>query len=66
MKVAIRKSAVKDFKKISEQNTNQSHEKIATLEDFPDLGNIKKLINFTPSYRLRVGNYRVLFDVIST
>ena len=64
MKVVIRKSAVKDFKKISEPYRTQIKEKITTLEDFPDLSNIKKLINFTPSYRLRVGNYRVLFDVV--
>ena len=24
---------------------------------------MKKLTNFTPEYRLRVGNYRVLFEV---
>ena len=26
-------------------------------------GDVKKLTNFTPEYRLRVGNYRVLFEV---
>ena len=26
-------------------------------------GDIKKLTNFTPEYRLRVGNYRVLFEI---
>lgn len=26
-------------------------------------GNVKKLTNFTPEYRLRVGNYRVLFEI---
>jgi mRNA interferase RelE/StbE len=29
---------------------------------FPKVSNIKKLSNFSPSYRKRVGNYRVLFD----
>lgn len=28
-------------------------------------GDVKKLTNFTPEYRLRVGNYRVLFEVES-
>jgi mRNA interferase RelE/StbE len=27
------------------------------------IGDIKKLTNFSPEYRLRVGNYRVLFDI---
>ena len=26
-------------------------------------GDIKKLTNFTPEYRLRVGKYRVLFKI---
>ncbi len=26
-------------------------------------GDVKRLTNFTPEYRLRVGNYRVLFAV---
>ncbi|MFE8032260.1 type II toxin-antitoxin system RelE family toxin [Thiohalocapsa marina] len=26
-------------------------------------GDIKRLTNFTPEYRLRIGNYRVLFEV---
>jgi mRNA interferase RelE/StbE len=26
-------------------------------------GDIKRLTNFTPEYRLRVGNYRALFEV---
>lgn len=25
---------------------------------------VKRLTNFTPEYRLRIGNYRVLFEVI--
>jgi mRNA interferase RelE/StbE len=27
------------------------------------VGDVKRLHNFTPSYRLRVGDYRVLFEV---
>ena len=35
--------------------------KIEALSD--DLqGDVKKLTNFTPEYRLRVGDYRVLFE----
>ncbi|GDY21132.1 hypothetical protein LBMAG56_24780 [Verrucomicrobiota bacterium] len=26
-------------------------------------GDVKRLTNFTPEYRLRVGHYRVLFEV---
>jgi len=65
MRVEVRKSAVKDFKKISEPYKSKIKEKIALLEKFPELPNIKKLTNHTPSYRLRVGDYRILFDVYS-
>jgi mRNA interferase RelE/StbE len=64
MNVVIRKSAVKDFKKISEPYKSKIKEKIVNLQNFPDISNIKKLINFTPSYRLRVGDYRILFDIV--
>lgn len=26
-------------------------------------GDVKRLTNFSPEYRLRVGNYRILFEV---
>lgn len=32
------------------------------LEDMPDTGNVKALSGYAYAYRLRVGNYRVLFD----
>ncbi|MGD9732326.1 MAG: type II toxin-antitoxin system RelE/ParE family toxin [Desulfamplus sp.] len=41
------------------------HQKILTLKEFPDVANIKKLTDFEPAYRLRCGDYRILFDVQS-
>ncbi len=64
MKIELRKSAVKDLKSISEPFKTKLHEKILELQKFPDLQNIKKLTNFEPAYRLRVGDYRILFDVL--
>ena len=64
MKIELRKSAIKDLKSISEPYKTKLHDKILELQKFPNLQNIKKLTNFEPAYRLRVGNYRVLFDVI--
>jgi len=63
MKIDIRKSAIKDLKNISEPFKSNIHNKILDLKDFPNISNIKKLTNFEPSYRLRVGNYRILFDI---
>jgi len=42
----------------------QIENKILELINFPNLSNIKKLTNFEPAYRLRIGDYRVLFYVI--
>ena len=63
MQIEIRKSAIKDLKQISEPYKTKIHNKILELKKFPNLQNIKKLTNFEPAYRLRIGDYRVLFDV---
>jgi len=63
MKINIRKSAIKDLNKIDSQNKDRIHKKIKDLTLFPSISNVKKLTKFEPAYRLRVGDYRVLFDV---
>lgn len=63
MKINLRKSAVKDLKKINHKDKEMIHAKIIELANFPDVSNIKKLTNFEPAYRLRAGDYRILFDV---
>lgn len=37
----------------------------AALGQFPDAANVKALTNHPYSYRLRVGNYRVFFNVLA-
>ena len=63
MKIEIRKSATKDLKKISEPFKAQIKKAVWNLMEYPNVPNIKKLVNHEPIYRLRVGNYRVLFDI---
>ncbi len=63
MKLKIRKSAIKDLKKIDHVVRKRLHVKIQNLADFPEVSNVKKLTNFEPAYRFRVGDYRILFDV---
>lgn len=38
---------------------------LARIEEMSEglKGDVKRLTNFTPEYRLRIGNYRVLFEV---
>ena len=64
MRVEIQESAKKDLKKIDKYKALGILKKIKGLEEYPDLTNIKKLKNHYPPFRYRVGNYRVLFDVV--
>jgi len=64
MKINIRKSAMKDLKKIDYKEKQAIHSGISSLVNFPNISNIKKLTNFEPAYRLRIGSYRVLFDIV--
>jgi mRNA interferase RelE/StbE len=64
MNINIRKSAIKDLSKIDNEQKQRIHAKILELTNFPDTANVKKLTNFEPAYRLRVGDYRILFDVV--
>ena len=65
MKIEIRKSAIKDLKHISEPFKSNIHNKILELKNFPNIQNVKKLTNFEPAYRFRIGDYRVLFDIVN-
>ena len=61
-KVELKPKAIKDLKGLPKTEGKRIIEKLKLLED--DLqGNVKRLTNFTPEYRLRVGEWRVLFEV---
>lgn len=61
-KIRFKPRAIKDSNKIPRQMLVHIFESIKSLEN--DLsGDVKHLTNFYPEYRLRVGNYRVLFEV---
>ncbi len=64
MHIELRKSAVKDLSALPKTIKDGIHLKIAELSNFPNVTNIKKLTNFEPAYRLRVGDYRILFDIV--
>jgi mRNA interferase RelE/StbE len=62
MKVVLKPQAVKDLGDLPQRDASRIATKLQELEDGL-AGNIKRLTNFTPEYRLRVGNYRALFEV---
>ena len=60
--IRFKPHALKDGKKIPPQELARIFDKIKALEN--DLsGDVKHLTDFSPEYRLRVGNYRILFEV---
>jgi len=63
MIVKIDDKAIKDLSKINKPDAIKIFNKIERLEEFPKISNLKKLTNFVPPYRLRIGDFRVLFDV---
>ncbi len=58
--VGFKPRARKDLQAIDKREAGRIIEKIEAMRE--DLtGDVKKLTDFTPDYRLRVDNYRVLF-----
>ena len=61
-KIQFKPRAVKDINRLPSRMQLQIIKGIEGMSD--DLkGDVKRLTNFTPEYRLRVGDYRVLFEV---
>ena len=61
-KIRFKPRALKDGIRIPKQQLARIIAKIEVLEDNLQ-GDVKHLTDFYPEYRLRVGNYRVLFEV---
>jgi mRNA interferase RelE/StbE len=62
MKVELKPRAIKDLRSLPKEEAARIAAKVGELEQGLT-GDIKRLTNFTPEYRLRIGNYRVLFEV---
>ena len=60
--VEFKPRAVRDLDALSPEVARRVIRKIESMQD--DLaGDVKRLTQFTPEYRLRVGDYRVLFEL---
>ncbi len=61
-KIEFKPRALKDCRKIPKSQLTHIFEQIEIMS--VDLkGDVKRLTNFTPEYRLRVRDYRVLFEI---
>lgn len=54
--------SVKDLKKLPAELRRRIIEKVEEMTE-DSAGDLKQLTNSTPEYRLRVGDYRVLFEI---
>lgn len=61
-RVQFKPRVIKDLKRLPETDRGRIVGRIEAMQN--DLaGDVKKLTNFTPEYRLRIGDYRVLFEI---
>jgi mRNA interferase RelE/StbE len=61
-KIQFKRKAIKELQKLPKHEAERIIEKISVLQNNL-IGDVKKLTNFTPEYRLRVEDYRVLFEI---
>lgn len=61
-RIEWKKKAVRQLRKLPKQVQAQVVGKVSTLEDLATAANVTSLSNHSFDYRLRVGNYRVLFN----
>ena len=60
--VVLKPKAIKDLKAIRNEDASRVADPMERLQNNLS-GDVKKLTNFIPAYRLRVGSYRVLFEI---
>lgn len=61
--IEISNRAVKQLKKLSTDIRDRINEKILDLAENPRPSGVVKLENTENQYRIRVGNYRVLYEI---
>ena len=55
--------ALKQLKKVDRQQQKKIVQGVRQLREWPECGNVKALKNHKYEYRLRVGKYRVFFNI---
>ncbi|MFH0924282.1 MAG: type II toxin-antitoxin system RelE/ParE family toxin [bacterium] len=60
--IELKPRAIKDLKNVPKPDGKKIVEKLRLLEDGLQ-GDVKKLTNSDPEYRMRVGDWRVLFEI---
>ena len=61
--VFIATSAAKDLERIPFSNRNQILKKVISLKNNPRPPGVKKMKGFANRWRIRVGDYRVIYEI---
>ncbi len=62
--IDFRPKALRDIRRLSPEISRRIEKKLDLLRQ--DLsGDVKRLVDYTPGWRLRIGDWRVLFEVES-
>jgi mRNA interferase RelE/StbE len=60
--IQFKPAAIRDLQRLSPEVSRRIERKIEALRN--DLaGDVKRLVDYTPGWRLRVGDWRVLFEL---
>lgn len=62
-KILWKKSAVKEFNKLPKQQSSRIYDAISDLSNNPRPENSKNMITLSKHYRLRIGDYRVIYSI---
>jgi mRNA interferase RelE/StbE len=62
-KIEWEKKALKQLSQLPQNDRKSITESIKKLSNWPECQNVKTLTNHQYQYRLRVGRYRVFFDI---
>ncbi len=65
-RILIERRAEKDFEALEQSDYHRILERLLMLCENPRLNDTKKLIGSRNSWRLRVGDYRILYDIIDS
>ncbi len=63
-RVEIKASAQKELAAIQKQDRERIHARILLLADDPRPSGVKKMVGSTSEWRLRVGNYRIVYAIL--
>jgi mRNA interferase RelE/StbE len=61
-RVGLKPRAIKDVRRLEKQDATRVADALERLADGLS-GDVKRLTHFSPEYRLRVGPYRILFEI---